>query len=155
VMMTGGSRGHAIVMRRLANALEKRLDPNRWTVLTSDFGVDLGPGTVRYPDVMVDVAGGLLKDLTATAPTLVAEIISPSSVTYDLGDKAFEYLRLPSLSAYLVLAQDEPKAWIWVRGSTGFSPGPNVLEGHDATIEIAALGIDLPLSEIYAGIEKS
>jgi Uma2 family endonuclease len=153
VMMTGGSRGHAIIVRRLATALEKRLDGNRWTVLTSDFGVDLGPATVRYPDVVVDVAGGRLADLAATAPILVAEVVSPSSATNDLGDKASEYLRLPGLSAYLVLAQDEIKAWIWVRGAAGFSPGPNVVEGHDATIEIAALGIDLPLSEIHAGLE--
>jgi len=155
VMMTGGSRGHVIVMRRLATALERRLDSNRWTVLTSDFGVDLGPATVRYPDVVVDAAGGLLKDLTATAPILVAEVVSPSSATCDLGDKASENLRLPGLSAYLVLAQDEPKAWIWVRGAGGFPPGPNVLEGHDAKIGIAALGIDMPLSEIYAGIATS
>ena len=155
VMMTGGSRGHVIIMRRLATALEKRLDSRRWTVLTSDFGVDLGAATVRYPDVVVDVAGGPIEDLTATAPILVAEVVSPSSATYDLGDKASEYLRLQGLSAYLVLAQDEPKAWIWVRGAGGFSPGPNVVEGPDATIEIAALGIDLPLSEIYAGLETS
>jgi Putative restriction endonuclease len=73
VMMTGGSRGHAILVRRLAAALERRLDGNLWTVLTSDFGVDLGPATVRYPDAVVDVAGGRLKDLTATAPAVIAE----------------------------------------------------------------------------------
>src|SRR5258708_23636448 len=66
VMMTGGSRGHAIIVRRLAAALEKRLDGNRWTVLTSDFGVDLGPSPVRFPAVVVDVASGRLTDLTAT-----------------------------------------------------------------------------------------
>jgi Uma2 family endonuclease len=154
MMMTGGSRGHGIIMRRLANALEKRLDPNRWAVLTSDFGVDLGPETVRYPDVVVDVAGGLFKDLTATAPVLVAEVISPSSATYDLGDKAAEYLRSTSLSAYLVLAQDEAKVWLWIRGASGFSPGAEVIKGQDAVVRIASLGIDLPLSEIYAGIES-
>jgi Uma2 family endonuclease len=155
VMMTGGSRGHAIIVRRLAAALEKRLDGNRWTVLTSDFGVDLGPSTVRYPDVVVDLAGGLLKDLTATAPTLIAEVISPSSVRDDLGAKATEYLRLPNLSAYLVLAQDEPRIWAWVGGTAGFSPDPTVVAGHDGMIEIAALGIKLPLSEIYAGMEPA
>src|SRR5579863_8282438 len=56
VMMTGGSRGHAIVVRRLAAALERRVDGNRWTVLTSDSGVDVGTSSVRYPDVVVDVA---------------------------------------------------------------------------------------------------
>jgi Uma2 family endonuclease len=153
VMMTGGSRGHAILVRRLAAALEKRIDSNRWTVLTSDFGVDVGPSTVRYPDVVVDAAGGPFKDLTATAPALIAEVISPSSAKDDLGAKADEYLRLPSLSAYLVLAQDGAKARVWVRGAGGFSPEPRIVEGHNAVVEIASLGIDLPLAEVYAGVE--
>lgn len=154
MMMTGGSRGHGIIIRRLAAALEKRLDPSRWIVLTSDFGVDLGPDTVRYPDVVVDVATGLLKDLTATAPALIAEVLSPSSASYDLGDKAAEYLKLPSLRAYLVLSQEEAKAWAWVRGASGFSPGPDVIKG-DGVLRIAALAIDVPLSEVYAGIQTS
>jgi Uma2 family endonuclease len=114
--------------------------------------VDVGPSTVRYPDVVVDVAGGRSKDLTATAPTLIAEVLSPSSAKDDLGPKADEYVRLPSLSAYLVLAEDEPTARIWVRGAAGFSPEPKVIEGYDAVIAIASLGINLPLAEIYAGI---
>jgi Uma2 family endonuclease len=153
VMMTGGSRGHAIVVRQLARALEKRLDATRWTVLTSDFGVDLGPSTVRYPDVVVDVASGRFKDLTATAPAIIAEVISPSSEKDDLGAKADEYVRLPSLSAYLVLAQDVPKTRVWLRGSRGFSRKPKVIAGFDAVIDIASLDINLPLAEIYAGFD--
>lgn len=152
VMMTRGTRGHAILARRLAAALEKRLDEERWTVLTMDFGVALGPSTVRYPDVVVDVAGGNFKDLTATAPMLIAEVLSPSSVKEDLGAKAAEYLRLPSLAAFLVLSQDEPKVWTWVRGEGGFPPQPSVIAGRDARIKISAHTIDLPLSEIYAAL---
>jgi Uma2 family endonuclease len=151
VMMTGGSRGHAIIVRQLARALEKRLDAARWTVLTSDFGVDLGPATVRYPDVVVDVAGGPFKDLTATAPAIIAEVISPSSEKDDLGAKAEEYVRLPSLAAYLVLAQDAPKTRVWLRGPRGFSRKPKAVAGFDAVIEVAALDVHLPLAEIYAG----
>ena len=143
-MMTGGSRGHAFIVRRLAAALERRLDSTRWSVLTSDFGVELGPTTVRYPDVVVDAAGGPLKDLTATAPILVAEVLSPSSAKDDLGTKPAEYARLPSLTAYLVLSQDEPKAWIWMRDGAGFSAAPKLAAGLDAIVEITALGIDLP-----------
>jgi Uma2 family endonuclease len=153
MMMTGGSRGHAILVRRLAASLEKRLDGRRWTVLTSDFGVDLGPSTVRYPDVVIDVAGGGLKDLTATAPVLIAEIISPSSAKDDLGAKAEEYVRLPSLSAYLVLDQDEPNARVWLRGAAGFQREPRIIKGRGAMIAIASLGIDLPLAEIYTDFE--
>ncbi len=153
VMMTGGLRGHAILVRRLAAVLEKQLDSTSWTVLTLDFGVDVGPSTVRFPDVVVDVAGGRFKDLTATAPVLIAEVISPSSAKDDLGAKAEEYLRLGSLSAYLVLAQDEPRARVWERGTAGFSLEPEVLDGRDAVIKIGSLGIELLLAEIYAGVE--
>jgi Uma2 family endonuclease len=150
-MTTGGSRGHATLVRRLARALEKRLDAARWTALTSDFGVDVGPSTVRYPDVVVDVAGGALKDLTATAPVLIAEVISPSSEKDDLGAKAVEYVRLPSLSAYLVLAQDAPKARVFLRNPRGFTRQPTAVNGLDAVIDIAPLGVAVPLAEIYAG----
>ena len=155
MMMTGGSRGHAIITRRLATALERRLDPGRLSVLTSDFGVDLGPATIRYPDVVVDAAGGRLGDLTATSPVLIAEVLSPSSATDDLGDKAAEYLRLASLLAYLVLAQDEPKAWAWIRGESGFPPGPDVIASSNEVIGLAALGIELPLAEIYLDLKAN
>jgi Uma2 family endonuclease len=154
VMMTGGSRGHSLVVRRLAAMLENRLDAKRWAVFTSDFGVDLGPSTVRYPDVVVDVAGGRLNDLTATAPVLIAEVVSPSSARDDLGATADEYLRPPSLLAYLVLAQDEPWARLWVRGAKGFPPEPAEIRGFDGTVDIPALGIDLPVGAIYADIER-
>jgi Uma2 family endonuclease len=155
VMMTGGSRGHGRVIRRLAAALERRLDGDRWEVLTSNFAVDLGPKTIRYPDFVVDSAQGADKDLTATTPVLIAEVISPSSIAEDLGDKAAQYLRSTDLSAYLVLAQDEPKAWVWVRGSAGFSAGPDVIVGKRGVIRIPSLGIDLPLAEIYAHIKDA
>jgi Uma2 family endonuclease len=78
------------------------------------------------------------KDLTATGPVLIAEILSPASERVDLGDKAAEYLR-------------QMKARVWTRGPAGFSSGPDVLEGNDA-VRTEALGIDLPLGEIYARV---
>jgi Uma2 family endonuclease len=150
MMMTGGSRAHALIVRRFANAVESRLDATRWTVLTSDFAVKVGPDTVRYPDVVVDVADGALNDLSATSPALIAEILSPSSVTNDLGDKATEYLRLASVRAYIVLSQDEPKAWAWVWSESGFPVGPEVIMG-DGVIRIPALSTELSLTEVYRG----
>lgn len=74
------------------------------------------------------------------------------SITSDLGDKAAEYLALDTVFAYLVLSQDEPKAWVWVRNESGFPPGPEVLAETDGAVRIPALSIDLPPSEIYRGI---
>jgi Uma2 family endonuclease len=49
------------------------------------------------------------------APAPLIEVMSPESATTDLGDKVGEYLRLPSLFAYIVVSEDEPKAWVHMR----------------------------------------
>jgi Uma2 family endonuclease len=121
-------------------------------VVLPEFGVNLEPDSVRFPDVIVDIAGQTAKDLTARGPVLIAEILSPASERVDLGDKSAQYLRLPSLAAYLVFAQDQIKAWVWTRGSVGFPSGPDVLEGDDAVVRIEALGIEGPLAEVYARV---
>jgi Uma2 family endonuclease len=151
LMMPGGTMGHGLVVGNLFELLRTRLDRKRWIVVT-EAGVDVGPRTIRYPDVVVDHPGAKRRDLTAKAPVLGAEVLSPSTTTIDLGDKASEYLRLPSLAAYLVLAQDEAKAWVYIRGSEQF-PAPEVIAGEGATIRVPALEIEFPLAEIYAGIE--
>ena len=57
VMMPGASRGHGLIVRNLVVLLHNQLDPREWTVI-ADFGLDLGPETLRYPDIVVDRAGG-------------------------------------------------------------------------------------------------
>ncbi len=82
-------------------------------------------------------------------------MLSPENVEIDLGDKVAEYLELPSLLAYIVLSQDEPKAWVWARMSTSaqFSAGPKVISGTEAVIRLSGLQLELPMADIYAGIE--
>lgn len=151
VMMPGASRGHGIIVMNLAALMRAQLDPANWTVI-AEFGLESGPETLRYPDIVVDRAGGALADYTAVAPVLLAEVLSPSSEAIDLGDKASEYLQLPSLNAYLVFAQDAHKAWVWVRGTEGF-PTPTLVVGLDKVIRVAALNLTLPLGAVYAGID--
>jgi Uma2 family endonuclease len=159
VMMPGVSRAHGMLVMNLASLLRDQLDRREWTVI-AEFGLDAGPETLRYPDIVVDRAGGDAKDYTATAPVLLAEVLSPSTAATDLGDKAAEYLQLPSLLAYIVLSQDEPKAWVWARATATlatatFAPGPEVVSGTEAIVRIAALRLELPLADIYAGIQAS
>lgn len=152
VMMPGASRIHGRIVRKLVGALSSRLDPTRWEVI-AEFGLDAGPETLRYPDIVVDRADGGDKDYTAAAPVLLAEVLSPSTAEIDLGDKAAEYLRIPSLLAYIVLSQDEPKGWVYMRAGSQFTPGPAVVGGTEAVIRIPALQLELPMGEIYADIK--
>lgn len=132
--------------------LQGQLDSQLWTVL-ADIGVDAGPETLRYPDVMVERAGGSARDYTTTAPALVAEVLSPSTAKVDLGDKAAEYLRLTSLMTYLVVELNEYKAHIWTREADGFPPAPTVIRGRDKILRIEGLNLILPLAAVYVGVE--
>jgi Uma2 family endonuclease len=152
VMMPRPSLAHGIIVMNLAMLLRTRLDPKQ-LVVVAEFGLDAGPETLRYPDIVVDRAGGSGKSYTASAPVLLAEVLPPSSVEVDLGDKAAEYLQVPSLRAYIVLSQDEPKAWVYTRSGAEFTPVPVVIKGTKANIQIAALQLELPMSEIYAGLK--
>jgi Uma2 family endonuclease len=154
VMMVGASRAHGLIVSNLVVVLHGQLDAGEWTVI-ADFGLEAGEKTLRYPDVVVDRAGGDRGDYTASAPALVAEVLSPPTAEIDLGDKAAEYLQLPSLFSYLVFAQNEPKAWIWMRGSDGFPQAPTGVIGYDKIIHMPALRLTLPLGAVYAGIEAA
>src|SRR5216683_2046699 len=145
VMMPRPSLAHGMIVMNLAFLLRTKLDPKQWVVV-AEFGLDAGPETLRYPDIVVDRAGGSGKSYTASAPVLLAEVLSPSSVEIDLGDKAAEYLRIPSLLAYIVLSQDEPKAWVYIREGAQFTPGPAVIGGAEAIIRVPAMQLALPLA---------
>jgi Uma2 family endonuclease len=150
VMMPGASRVHGRIVRKLVIALTNRLDPLEWEVFWK-FGLDVGPETLRYPDVLVDRADSGDKDYATATPVLVAEVLSPSTAEIDLGDKAAEYQHIPSVLAYLVLSQDEPKAWVYLRAEDRSMLAPEQITGIDAFIRIAALNLELPMGEIYAG----
>jgi Uma2 family endonuclease len=153
MMMTGATMRHGLIVGNLFELLRARLDRKKLVVLT-EFGVDIRPGTIRYADIVVDQHGAKGDALTAKAPVLVAEVLSPSTMKIDLGDKAADYLQLSSLATYLIFAQDEVKAWAYNRsGEKQFPPGPQVFVGADTSISIPALSIDLPLIDIYGGID--
>jgi len=153
IMMTGATMRHGLIVGNLFALLRARLDRKRWVVLT-EFGIDVRPGTIRYADLVVDQYGAKGDALTAKTPMLVAEVLSPSTMKIGLGDKAADYLQLSSLATYLIFAQDEVKAWAYNRsGEKQFPPGPQVFVGADNSISITALSIDLPLIDIYGGID--
>jgi Uma2 family endonuclease len=152
VELTGGSRAHAQITANLFHILHSCLNRNRWAILPG-FGIDTGPKAVRYPDAVVDPVSAGWRDLTTTAPVLIAEVLSPSTERIDLGDKVAEYLHLQSLAAYLVFAHDEQKAWIWLKDAQRFPPGPQVLNAPNEIARVAALAIEFTLAEVYARVQ--
>lgn len=149
-MMTGGSRGHAILVSELSGLLRSQIDRSRYVVVTSDFGVRTEAG-VRYPDLVIDRRGGSNRDLSATGPILIAEVLSPSSLARDMVEKSREYMALPALQIYLVLSPDEPRVWLWSRNGDDWR-GPDMVEHLDGAVELQPLHITIPLRALYADL---
>jgi Uma2 family endonuclease len=152
VMMTGASRGHAQIASNLHGLLWSSLDRSRFAARQSDLAVETTRG-LRYPDVLIEPAGADRRGYVAHNPLFAAEILSPSSLETDLREKVDEYTALSSLATYVVLAQDEPRLWLWQRGEDGTFPhAGTMIEGADSVLSVPVLGLTLPLAAIYEGV---
>ncbi|MCQ0986854.1 Uma2 family endonuclease [Jiella marina] len=151
-MMTGGTEQHAELMLQVAFCLKSKLPVSDYIVTAADYAVRTPLG-IRYPDVLVKPRSGeTRRSLATNEAVLVAEILSPSSLATDFGEKAQEYTALDSLAHYLVLSQDEPRVWLWSRDEEGVFKRPEMIVGQDETVELAGLGIAITLAELYRGI---
>jgi len=154
VAMPGGSFQHNLIAGNAIRELGNRLLGGPCRVLTSDMRVAVNTKTgYVYPDVTVvcgqpEYTDGR-KD-TIKNPKLVVEVLSPSTRDHDLGVKVGFYVRLAVLSDFLLIEQD--RVWIehWYRSSDGGWKN-TVLE--DGMLEIASLNCQIPLSDIYLGVE--
>lgn len=153
IMQANVTRGHVRIANAFAAALRARLALADWDVFAESFGVEIG-SSIRYPDVIVEAAGKPNTELTTFEPTLLVEVLSPSSAATDLNIKPQEYLTLDSLEVYIVASQDEPICWVWQRAGAdrAFPKVPEEFAGRDKAMSLAAFGIALPLADLFQGI---
>ena len=152
MMMVGANRAHAILSTKLAVALAARLDPAHWSVSSAELAVRIGD-SVRYPDVLVEPAGGDGAALYTDQPALIVEVLSPSSLALDFTTKVREYTQLASLKLYAVASVDEPRLWLWRRGADGAFPlDPEELVGGDAVLALPEFETELPLADLHKSV---
>jgi Uma2 family endonuclease len=82
------------------------------------------------------------------APCFLLEVLSPSTEATDRGRKFDEYMSIPSLTQYVLVAQDEQRLTVFVRAETDWRV-QSVTEG---SVRVACLETDLSLEQIYAGV---
>jgi Uma2 family endonuclease len=101
------------------------------------------------PDLFIVPAGAARRDPYGRETSDVIatiEILSPSTAERDLRWKRVAYISLSSLTHYIVIAQDAVDVVVFARDS-GFAERRYTSLGD--SLELPALGISLPLSEIY------
>ena len=150
--MSGGSYPHGQIIPNLAAELRQALRGKGCSVTTSEVRIRVSPrGFYTYPDIAVVCGPPKFADDQADTllyPTLLVEVLSPSTEAHDRGFKFAQYRQLESLQEYALVSQTEPRVEIFRRQA----PGEWLLSeasGLDATCQFDSVGCRVPLAEIY------
>lgn len=121
--MAGGSITHGALAMAVGTALSNALRDRACRVLSSDVRVRVkATDLTAYPDVTVVCQKIEVDDADPHGvlnPTVIVEILSPSTEAPDRGAKAAHYRRIPSLREYVLVAQGEPLIEVYRRNERG------------------------------------
>ena len=108
--MSGASRAHNLITVDITTELNIQLRKQGCEVYSGDMRVRTSStSSYFYPDVVVVCEKPRFEDNvfdTLLNPTLVVEVLSPSTEVYDRGEKFAHYQELASLREYLLVSQD-------------------------------------------------
>ncbi len=132
----------------VALTLQERAANVSWVTLPG-LGVRVSRTNRPEPDVLIIPHGASSQDpLDRDTSEVIAafEVLSPSTKERDLRWKRTAYTSLTSLTHYIVIAQDAVDVAVFARGE-GFAE--RHLRSLRDSLELPALGVSLPLAEIY------
>lgn len=154
--MAGGTPEHAQLSSSMGRELGNMLKDRPCRVFSSDLRILVETtGLHTYPDATV-VCGELrLSDerpRAVTNPTLLVEVLSDSTRSYDRGEKWRHYQTIDSLTDYLLVWQDRPRVEQYTRQNSEIWTY-RLVEGLEKSIRLDALGGAVSLADIYRGVE--
>ena len=154
--MAGASERHVSIVANVMYLLVGQLKGRPGKAYSSDMRVKVSPtGLYTYPDVVVVCGQPQFADEqkdTLLNPTLIVEVLSESTKDYDRGEKFEHYRTLPSLSEYVLIAQDKYHVEHFVRqpDNRWLLSETNLLGD---TIHLSSIACDLALTEVYDKVE--
>jgi Uma2 family endonuclease len=154
--MVGASREHVLIVTQLVTMLNSQLADRPCEVYSNDMRLRVTPtGLYTYPDVMVVCGEPQFDDSTTDMllnPNVIFEVLSDSTEQYDRKVKLQHYRTVPSLTDYVLVAQDAYRLTYHSRQSDGAWASREV-EGAEATLILNSIGCKLELREIYRKVD--
>ncbi len=156
--MSGGSLEQSLIATNILGEMRNALKGKPCRAADSNLRVRIPEkGRYMYPDALVFCGPPQFdpqddKRHTIINPKVIIEILSPSTEAYDRGDKFNQYRQIPSFEEYILISQDRPNVEGYHRQPDGTWPSVTVTD-LSTSAQIRSLGIEIPMTEIYAGIE--
>lgn len=153
--MSGGSSNHSKIQVALIADLHTRLRGRNCTTYSSDMRVRVADsGLYTYPELSV-VCGKpeflTPAETTLLNPVVIIEVLSPSTEACDRGNKFHCYETLPSLKHYVLVSSTTAVVDVLSLVASGRWE-IRTYRNSEESIELDAIGVTIPLSEIYAKV---
>jgi Uma2 family endonuclease len=154
--MAGATKEHNAIVASLIAELYSFLRGKSCKVYPSDLRIHNTENTLyTYPDVII-VCGKeeYLDDKfdTLLNPTVIFEVLSPSTEDYDRGTKFKLYRTIPSLQNYVLVSSTEFAAEVYTRSNDQWIL--STANDRNDRITISAINYDLQLADVYAQIDQ-
>ena len=149
--MTGASKNHNLIVGNTIATLHSQLRQKPCQLYPSDMRVKIPlTGLYTYPDMSVVCGTPAFEDNevdTLLNPTLIIEVLSPSTEAYDRGKKFRHYLTINSLQEYILISQDSVhlERFMLRDGEWIYSD----VNSMDAVITLPSIDCTLQLSDVY------
>jgi Uma2 family endonuclease len=147
-MMTGGSAAHSAIKGNMFAELKAALRSGPCRVDVDDLKV-VTETAVMYPDILVICRPLAPDDDRVADPTVVIEVLSPTTETHDRIRKWRQYQTIGSLRHFVLIAQSERRIEVYTREGSGWQLA--VVEPPEDTVALQAVAARLSLEAIYDG----
>jgi Uma2 family endonuclease len=147
IEMPGTTLQHNDIINNISFALLKTARAKGCRLQTENIKLRVDAQKIRYPDVIISCQERQ-SDHIESAPSFLVEVLSRSTETTDYGAKVREYLALPSLQTYAIIAQNERLVVLYERRGEQWLY--RALSEGD--FEIPRLEMRLSLNSIYDNI---
>jgi Uma2 family endonuclease len=153
--MSGASREHNLIAGNLIRDIGNQLEDRPCESYPSDMRVWIeATGLYTYPDVVVVCGEPQFQDRevdTLLNPTVLVEVLSPSTEAYDRGVKFRHYRCIPSLREYVLISQDRMMVERFTRQGNDWVLSD--LIDPDQILKLESIGCQIPLGRIYAKVK--
>lgn len=157
VAMSGASNAHNIITMNTANQLYNQLVDRDCLVYASDMrvGVD-SPASYFYPDIAVVCGDPRFEDDifdTLLNPTIIIEVLSPSTAAYDRRKKFTRYQQIESLKEYILISQSRMYVEHHLRQESQWRA--TEFQKLDDVVPVTSIKCELLLGHIYRRVTFS
>jgi Uma2 family endonuclease len=155
IAMSGGSMRHSALQINLAGEVRLALRGTACRAFNTDLRVRVSPSMYTYPDLTIVCGKPLAADGRQDIllnPTVIFEVLSPTTEYYDRGLKFRRYREIETLTDYILVDQDQTRIEQFTRGQAN-TWTLHDYQRQDEALLIPSIGVSLPLAAIYEGIE--